>query len=98
MNRAKWALVTLGLLSCAPPAVAIQLSEHANDAFEQEEWLLGRGAVVLVLCAAFALRAVMKRPRGARFWEAVLVVVGLGLAGVIWGLVCVLGRWNPLGP
>jgi hypothetical protein len=89
MSRGRWALVTLGLLSHATPAAAFQLSEQAEVAFAQAEWLFGIGTLVLILGAAFALRAVMRRPPGARSWEAAFVVMGLGLVICIWFVVCV---------
>ena len=111
MSRSKWALIALGLLSCATPAAAIQLSEHAEMASAQAEWLFGIGTAVLIPCAAFELRAVMRRPPGAksweaafvmppsaRCWEAAVVVVGLVLAICVWLVVCWALLWNVLLP
>ena len=111
VGRGKWAVATLGILSCATPATAIQLSAHAEIAFAQAEWLFGMGTAVLILCAAFELRAVMRRPPGAksweaafvmppsaRCWEAAVVVVGLVLAICVWLVVCWALLWNVLLP
>ncbi len=46
-------------------------------------WLFG-GMGALVLGAVWALRLVLKRPPGARFWEAVGVLLLLGLALAAW--------------
>ena len=98
MSKSGWALVTLGLIVCATSAQAFELTQEAQDAGAEWVWLFCAGVAVLVLCAAFAVRAVMKRPRGARFWEVVLVVVGLGLAVGVWLLVCVAVWWDLLFP
>ncbi len=102
-NRRRYAklvvmLVVLGLAVAGTPAAAIVLSEQAKQADRQTDALFIIGALVLAAGAGLGLRAVLKRPQGARFWEAVLVVGGLGVAVVGWGVACVVIWWNLLLP
>jgi len=81
------ALVAVASICCSTPALAVgdPWGSWGPDA-AQAWWLFG-GIGALVLGAAWAMSIVLKRPRGARFWEAVVVIALLGLAVAAWFVV-----------
>ena len=83
------ALVSLASMSCSAPALAIgdpwsYLFSPNWGANAVEVWWLFGGVGALVLGAVWAMSIVLRRPRGARSWEAVVVLALLGLALAAW--------------